>query len=192
MSKEKPGAAGENFQLYFVVSQTGSIVSRLLRAVTGAPYNHVSISLDQTLRRMYSFGRIHPYNPVWGGFVMESPQAGTFKRFSETEAVVLCMEVNPVQYQAVAAFLQAMYADRHRYHYNYLGLFLAAFHIEHHGRNCFYCSEFVKWLLIQFQIAEERHFESITKPIHFLQIENCHMVYCGKLRNYYSECSYNV
>lgn len=30
---------------------------------------------------MYSFGRLNPYNPFWGGFVHESIDKGTFKRF---------------------------------------------------------------------------------------------------------------
>ena len=31
-------------------------------------FSHVSISLDAQLNHMYSFGRLHPYNPFWGGF----------------------------------------------------------------------------------------------------------------------------
>lgn len=27
---------------------------------------------------MYSFGRRHPYNPFWGGFVIESPRTGNW------------------------------------------------------------------------------------------------------------------
>ena len=39
------------------------------------------VERDRDLERMYSFGRRHPYNPFWGGFVIESPRTGTFKRF---------------------------------------------------------------------------------------------------------------
>ena len=77
--------SNQNKQLYIVISQTGTLLSRILKQITGAEYNHASISLSRDLERMYSFGRRHPYNPFWGGFVIESPRTGTFKRFSETK-----------------------------------------------------------------------------------------------------------
>ena len=76
--------SNQNKQLYIVISQTGTLLSRILKQITGAEYNHASISLSRDLERMYSFGRRHPYNPFWGGFVIESPRTDTFKRFSET------------------------------------------------------------------------------------------------------------
>ena len=41
--------------LYIVITQTGTLLSRVLRQVTGAPFNHVSLSLDASLEQMYSF-----------------------------------------------------------------------------------------------------------------------------------------
>ena len=73
--------SNQNKQLYIVISQTGTLLSRILKQITDAEYNHASISLSRDLERMYSFGRRHPYNPFWGGFVIESPSTGTFKRF---------------------------------------------------------------------------------------------------------------
>ena len=86
-------------EIYIVLSHTGSIVSRIIGRVTGKVYNHASISVDASLETMYSFGRVHPYNPVWGGFVKESPNYGTFRRFSDTEVQVLAISVNDEQYR---------------------------------------------------------------------------------------------
>ena len=88
-----------NKQLYIVISQTGTLLSRILKALTGAEYNHASISLSEDLEEMYSFGRRYPYNPFWGGFVMESPHAGTFRRFSNTKVLVLSVTVSEEQYE---------------------------------------------------------------------------------------------
>ena len=90
--------SNQNKQLYIVISQTGTILSRILKQITGAEYNHASISLSRDLERMYSFGRRHPYNPFWGGFVIESPRTGTFKRFSETKVLVLSVSVTEEQH----------------------------------------------------------------------------------------------
>ena len=72
--------------IYIVVTQTGTVLSRILKIVTKAEYNHVSISLDPSLDQMYSFGRKNAYNPIWGGMVQECPKWGTFKRISGTMA----------------------------------------------------------------------------------------------------------
>lgn len=53
--------SNQNKQLYIVISQTGTLLSRILKQITGAEYNHASISLSRDLERMYSFGRRHPY-----------------------------------------------------------------------------------------------------------------------------------
>lgn len=41
--------------IYIVLSQTGTVLSRVLRLFTRAEYNHVSIALDENLDYMYSF-----------------------------------------------------------------------------------------------------------------------------------------
>ena len=57
--------------IYIVLSHTGTVLSRLIKTFTRAEYSHVSISLDKNLEKMYSFGRINPYNPFYAGFVHE-------------------------------------------------------------------------------------------------------------------------
>ena len=80
-------------KIYIVMSQTGTILSRILKRITGADYNHVSLGISKELDVMYSFGRKNPYYPFWGGFVEESKRFGTFKRFYKTEALVLELNV---------------------------------------------------------------------------------------------------
>lgn len=174
--------------LYIVVTQSGSVLSALLKAVTGAQYNHVSVSLDRNLESMYSFGRRHPYNPFWGGFVQESPYWGTFKRFPQTEAVVVRLEVSPTQYCDVQNILTDMYQRRTQYHYNFLGLVLAGLHIQYRGRNSYYCSEFVKELLTQVEVIGEDETSRIPQPVHFLCLKNGLTVYQGKLSQYPLTC----
>lgn len=121
--------SNQNRQLYIVISQTGTLLSRILKQITGAEYNHASISLSRDLERMYSFGRRHPYNPFWGGFVIESPRTGTFKRFSETKVLVLSVSVTEEQHAELKEMLDVMWKRRRKYSYNYIGLCLAYFHV---------------------------------------------------------------
>lgn len=174
----------EKKKIYIIVSQTGTVLSRILKRITGAKYNHVSISPWSDLHLMYSFGRRHPYNPFWAGYVKESPAFGTFKRFTETQVKVLELSVTEEQYEEIRRTLEEMFEERKKYHYNYLGLYLAAFHIRRSRERCYYCSEFVREILMDHASVSGDCFPPITHPIHFLNIEEAHTIYCGRLQDY--------
>ena len=80
-------------KIYIVLTYTGTILSKIIRVYTKAEFCHVSLSLDKRLNKMYSFGRLNPYNPFIGGFVHEGINIGTFKRFKNTKAEIYEIEV---------------------------------------------------------------------------------------------------
>ena len=170
--------------VYIVVSQTGTLLSRFLKLVTRAEYNHASISLVPDLDIMYSFGRKNPYNPFLAGFVKESARFGTFKRFSKTRILVLDIAVSEEQYQAIERRIQTMLALKKHYHYNYLGLWLAGLRICYRKKRCFYCSEFVKDLLEKQNIKGAGQLSSIVQPIHFLKLPTARKIYTGRLADF--------
>ncbi len=170
--------------IYLVGSQTGSMLSRILKMITGAKYNHISLSLSNDLQTMYSFGRLWAYNPFWGGFVQESVQYGTFRRFSNTEAVVAAVPVEEERYQQMKCYLDRMYSHRKEYHYNFIGLVLAGVKLQYCPKNTYYCSEFVRDMLIQFELADAGQFEPIVQPVDLLEEFQEYIVYSGKLVNY--------
>jgi len=170
--------------VYIVISQTGTLLSRFLKFVTKAEYNHASISLVPDLATMYSFGRKNPYNPFWAGFVTESARFGTFKRFSKTRIVVLDIAVSEEQYLAISRRIQTMLVLKKHYRYNYLGLWLAGLRICYRQKRCFYCSEFVKDVLEKQEIKGVRQMNPIVQPIHFLSLPTAQQIYAGLLQDY--------
>lgn len=171
-------------EIYIVVSQTGSIVSRMLKKITGAEYNHVSVSLESDLHCMYSFGRRYTYFPWWGGFVRESTMYGSLKRFSETRAIVMAIAVNESTYNEIEIRLHDMIENRNDYHYDTIGLLLAGFNIKYKRDRHYYCSDFVRELLVNFGIESPEVFEPIVQPMHFLDIPDGNVIYRGRLRDY--------
>lgn len=170
-------------KIYIVLSQTGTILSRILKLITREPYNHSSIALSEDLQTMYSFGRVNPYNPFWGGFVLESPTHGTFKRFKNTRILVLEVRVSVAAYDRVCEIIHQMIQEPCHYGYNYWGLFLAAVRVPFRGRNRYYCSEFVKYLTLRMGVPQSEKLPPIVKPMHFLIVPH-KAVYEGKLREY--------
>ncbi|MBQ8927132.1 MAG: hypothetical protein IJ055_02510 [Oscillospiraceae bacterium] len=176
-------------EIYLVISQTGTWLSRLLAVITKAGYNHASISLDPQLRDMYSFGRRHAYNPIIAGFVKESPYFGTFFRFRrEARCVILRITVTPEQHEQLREFLTEMYRNKEQYHYNFLGLVLAAFDVVYRRENHYYCSEFCRDALELFSILDTGSYEGIVKPVDFLESEQVQIVYTGSMWKYAMQC----
>lgn len=173
--------------IYIVITQTGTLPSRFLKWFTKKQYNHVSISLDPNLSVMFSFARLHPYNPFIGGFVMESARFGTFKRFPHTKAIVLRIGVEKNVYNALQLRLNEMYASRKRYRYNWSGLFAAALHKCVKKENQYYCSEFVRDLIVEFGIAERADFSDIVQPMDFLETFSKKEIFRGELRAFAQE-----
>ncbi len=170
--------------VYIVLTQTGSTLSGILKQVTRAPFNHVSLSLKPDLSEMFSFGRRRPFNPFVGGFVLEAPRKGTFQRFPETEALVIRRPITEQQYRTIKRCFDGMYRVKDRYHYNFTGLALAAFGVSYRGPYAFYCSEFARHVLVSSGVTDVDEFPKVVKPIDFLRLKNTRHIYRGKLKDF--------
>ena len=84
---------------YIVLTHSGTALSKIIKGFTKDEFSHVSISLDKELNEMYSFGRLNPYNPFWGGFVHEYIDKGTFKRFYKTRSKIYSLNITEEQYE---------------------------------------------------------------------------------------------
>ncbi len=171
-----------NRDIYIVLTYTGTILSRFIRLYTGAEFCHVSISLDEKLEKMYSFGRINPYIPFIGGFIHEGIDIGTFRRFKNTRAEVYSISITDEQYQTIDKIIENMEYTSSLYKFNIIGLFVSALNFKYKRRNCFYCSEFVKYLIEKADLRLE--LPDLVKPNDFKYTEGLKLRYQGFLRNY--------
>ncbi len=134
---------------------------------------------------MYSFGRLNPYNPLFGGFVQESPDFGTFKRFiNSTKVNIYSLEVTDFQYKQLRRKIKKIYKIKEKYRFNRLGLILAKFRFKFKREERFYCSEFIKTLMDEFEI--KNNLPAVAKPEDFKELDNTKLDYRGMLRDYRS------
>lgn len=169
-------------KIYIILTHSGSLLSKAIKLVKRYEYTHVSISLDKELNQMYSFGRLHPYNAFIGGFVQESPNQGTFKRFSNTKSKIFCIDITDKQYQKIKKLMKHFNRKRKNYKFNFLGLCSIAFHIKITQTNGFYCAEFIKYVFDKSNI--KTNLPDLVTPKDFLHFPNITPVYKGYLRNY--------
>lgn len=172
----------KNKKIYIVLTQTGTVLSRLIKIYTGAEYCHVSISLDKKLNKMYSFGRLNAYNPFIGGFVHEGICFGTFKRFKNTTTEIYSIEVTNEQYNKIKQEIKKIGKNKQSYSFNYVGLFLAGINYRYKKNKSFYCAEFVKHLIDTANL--ELNLPNVIKPIDFKKINDVELLYKGVLKNY--------
>ena len=169
-------------KVYIVLTYTGTVLAKIVKFYTKKEYSHVSISLDEKLEEMYSFGRLNPYIPFIGGFVQESPKYGTFKRFYKTKTIIYSLEVSDETYDKIKSSIGKISDDRKSYSFNVIGLFIVPFGKKRRKERCFYCAEFVKYVLDNSLL--EYDLPDIIKPDDFTKIKDCKEVYQGRLNEY--------
>ena len=169
-------------KIYIVLTHTGTILSRLIKGFTKDEFSHVSISLDAELNEMYSFGRLNPYNPFWGGFVHEYKNKGTFKRFYNKRSKIYSLDVTLNQYNSIKNTIAQIEKEKENYKFNIIGLFAAGFHKKIKIEHSFYCAEFVKYVIKKADI--EINLPEVVKPEDFKNINGLEEIYIGLLRKY--------
>ena len=169
-------------KIYIVITHTGTTLSKIIKSYTKDEFSHVSIALDNELQEMYSFGRLHPYNPFWGGFVHEYIDKGTYKRFYKTKAKVYSYEVTEEQYEKLKNNIKQIEINKEDYKFNIIGLFAVGFHKKIGKEKSFYCAEFVKYVIEKANINME--LPTIIKPEDFKNLEGSQEIYNGLLRKY--------
>ena len=81
--------------LYVMISRTETNMAKFIRTCTQYPYNHVSITMDPTLRTWYSFARYHKDAPFYSGFIKE-PVERFFDEAGDASVRIFRLEI-PVE-----------------------------------------------------------------------------------------------
>lgn len=168
-------------KIYIILTYTGTILSKIVKIYTRREYSHVSISLKEDLTKMYSFGRINPYNPFSGGFVHEEIDKGTFKRFKKTKTKIYSLEISEEKYEKLESIIEQMKAKKNLYKFNVIGLLGILLNVKIKREKYFYCAEFVKYVLEQSQVLE---LPDLVKPEDFEKVSGISEIYRGVLREY--------
>lgn len=169
-------------QIYFVLTDSGTVLSKIIRHFMKDEYAHVSISLDKKLEHMYSFGRLNPYNPFHGGFVHEYIYKGTFKRFKNTKARIIVLNITDEQYKKLKQIIKETKRNRVLFKFNVLGLFGIYFKYKRRKLNYFYCAEYIKFATEKSDI--QLNLPELVRPENFKDLIGSKVIYTGLLQEY--------
>ncbi|WP_338323609.1 hypothetical protein [Halobacillus salinus] len=170
--------------VYILLSNTGSLPTRAIKAVTSAPYNHSSISLDKDMKRIYSFGRRKPTNPFWGGFVEEDFVQGTFSWYPYSTCAVYELKVSRRTYQKLERIIQAFIRNHKTYFYNYIGLLGVPVNQPIDVPASYFCSQFVSETLRRAGVTLFEKSSALVTPDDYRMHEDLTLIYEGPLYEY--------
>lgn len=167
--------------VYIMLTRTDTFISKLIAVATRTKYTHAALSLDLSLTKLYSFGRLYAYIPWIGCFKHENTATGVYRRFRNSPCALFRLEVSESAYDAICARIREMTLDSGRYRYNIIGLF--GNYIGHpiYRENYYFCSEFVADTLIRSDALRLSREPSLVRPNDFLEMGELKPVFFGTL-----------
>lgn len=167
--------------VYLIESSNATVLSRTIRLFSNYPFNHLSISLDESLSEVYSFGRKQPNNPLIGGFVQEDFQ---HPFYTNTEVRVYALEMTKSEWAALCRYLEIFKNDPSVWRYNFLGLIPAYFNISWTREHHYFCSQFVATLFKEVNLAPSMLRPECAHPKDVIEALQPLLVYEGRLWDY--------
>lgn len=168
-------------EVYVILTDTGSMLTKLIKMFTKDSYNHASIAFSKELDSPYSFGRKRANNPFIGGFVKENM---TDKIFEDAPCAIYSRKVSELEYEQMLAFVQRIEKQQQEYKYNFIGLFGVLLNMQIKRRNAFFCSEFVTTIFNNGGIMVNSKPACLVKPNELIKGEGFQLVYEGQLDVY--------
>lgn len=178
-----------NRKIYVLLTDTGTIFTKIIKLYTKKPHNHASIVIDDHFNKVYSFGRRNPRNPFMAGFVQENIRGGIFRN---ADCAIYCVTITEKQFQKILAKIKEVEEHKDDYRYNLIGLIAVMLNMEIDRKNAFFCSHFVAALLEESGVSINKHKPlSLVTPHDIKEAASLELIYEGNLssyvQNYYQE-----
>ena len=173
----------EKKKIYLMFSQSGTRFSKFLRFMTKSKYVHISLSFDEALEEVYSFGRKNPYKILPAGLVKENILA-LIEAYSGIKCMIYEMEIDKKIYRRLKKNLNKFLKEQDKYAYDILGLPFIYLKKRYQRKYHRVCSQFVGNLLQDSGVYDFKVHYSLITPEHFYDIPNKKLLYEGELINY--------
>ena len=168
-------------KVYIVLSQSYTMLSRIIKAITKDKYSHVSLSYDKECTDMYTMGRRFARWPFSGVYKNESIYKGVYNLSKNAEILIYELDVDDETYKNIKMLLEKY--GKESKGYNFLGLIFAIFN-KRLDRKKYYCSEFIYKVLSDDSIKLYEKTNDVVKPMDFQKMKNLKKIYEGKVRDY--------
>lgn len=153
----------------------------MIDALTDVEFTHASISFDDNIQPMYSFGRKLALVNLPAGLKKEPLTTGFFKYHKGTDLGIYTLEVSDEGCEKMKQYINSLFEDDQKWRFNILGLILAKQEIELQRNHKMFCSEFVASCLLASGEIDIGKAPSLYHPIDFTKLDNIKCIYKGKI-----------
>lgn len=176
---ESTGDPRFKIPVYVVLTDTGKPHAKVIKKVTGEPYNHASLSLDTSLQNMFSF------NMHGKGFDTESIFSDYYgKHLDIVRYSIYCYMASPEEFNLVQRAIEEIRSHAEKWHFSMTGLI--GFYSKHKTLrdDAMVCSEFVAAMLKAMNpdlVPKERNQYT---PYGLSKLKNMIFIQRGTLKNF--------
>lgn len=161
--------------VHIFLSATNSNAAKAIRAYTGDPLSHASISFDINMKAMYSFNK--------HGFVRES--LDLFKKMGNIPIAIFTLFVDKVQVIRMKEKINKMLDRQKDFGYNYAGILGVMINRPINTNNRMFCSQFVDDIirLTGINVTEKRS-SGLVRPMDFARTKLLIPTFNGNINDY--------
>ena len=167
--------------IYILLTRSGTLLSNLVYAVTGANYTHASLAFDEDLSCLYSSTRKNGYTMFPAGPSREYLNRGVFRLRENVPCALYALDVSDEAYTRARRRAEHMMAHGSLYRFNVIGLALCGMHIRWKRRRHYFCSQFVSEVLEKSGAMELPKHSTLMHPNDYTRLEELRCVYKGRL-----------
>ena len=167
--------------IYILLTRSGTLLSKLVYAVTGANYTHASMAFDDDLSCLYSSTRKNGYTMFPAGPSREYLNRGVFRLRENVPFALYALEVEDETYARARRRAEHMMVHGGLYRFNVLGLMLCALHIRWKRRRHYFCSQFVSEVLEKSGAMELPKDSTLMHPNDYTRLNGLKCVFQGRL-----------
>ena len=167
--------------IYVLLTRSGTLLSNLVYAVTGANYTHASLAFDEDLSCLYSSTRKNGYTMFPAGPSREYLNRGVFRLRENVPCALYALDVSDEAYIRARRRAEHMMAHGSLYRFNVIGLALCGLHIRWNRRRHYFCSQFVSEVLEKSGAMELPKHSTLMHPNDYSRLEELRCVYKGTL-----------
>lgn len=171
-------------KIYIILTANDTFLSKCIQCYTKTPYNHASLSLESSLKSVYSFGRKKYWNPFIGGFVKEDFY---HQYYLHSSCQIYELSVSLPQFNHLKKILDQFKYKKNYYKYNWRGLLSLPFKKDWGLENAFFCSQFIAYLISEVGINLLTKPNYLVTPMDLAFSLKPKLVYEGQITNYLVE-----
>ena len=167
--------------IYILLTRSGTLLSKLVYAATGASYTHASMAFDAELNCLYSSTRKNGYTMFPAGPSKEYLNKGVFRLRDDAPCALYALEVSDEAYFRALHRAEEFMRLSEEYSFNTLGLILCGLHIRWQRRRHYFCSQFVSEVLQKSGALDLPKPSTLMHPSDYAELPQLRCLYRGTL-----------